>query len=60
MTECFHLAVELKLLMRDYSRQSLMLIQSTVLNYAEQFSTLPESRISITITFMKESGKFFQ
>lgn len=55
----FQLAVEMKLLMRDYSRQSLMLIQSTVLNYVEQFSKLPESRTSNTITFLKASDKFF-
>lgn len=60
MTESFQLAPEIELLMRDYSRQSLMvLIQSPVVNYVEQFSTLPESRISTTITFLKESDKFF-
>lgn len=37
----------------------MMLIQSTVLNYVEQFSTLPEIRISTTIAFLKESDKSF-
>lgn len=36
----------------------MMLIQSTVLNYVEQFSTLLESRISTIITFLKEPDKF--
>lgn len=35
----------------------MMLIQSTVLNYVEQFFTLPESRILTAITFLKESDK---
>lgn len=43
--------------MRD-SRQSLILIQSTLLNYVEQFSALPESRIPTTIAFIKESDTF--
>ena len=35
-----------------------MFIQSTALNYVEQFSMFPESKISTTITFLKESDKF--
>lgn len=36
----------------------MLLVQSTALNYVEQFSTLPESGISTTITLLKEPGKF--